>query len=474
MKNLHIKTELPGPRARELIARDALVVSPSYPRDYPFVMSHGRGTEVWDVDGNRFLDFAAGIAVCSTGHSHPDVVAAVHAAAQRFLHISSDYWHELQVRLAERLDELAPFDEPAMSFFTQSGTESVEGALKLARQVTGRPRFIGFLGGFHGRSMGSLAFTASKYTQQKGFFPTMPGVTHVPYPNAFRPLLAGADQGQAVLDYIEHVLFTSNVPAEEVAAVLIEPIQGEGGYIVPPPTFLAGLRALCDRHGILLIFDEVQSGIGRTGRMFACEHWNVVPDIMTLAKGLGSGLPIGMVVAKRSIMQRWPRGAHGNTYGGNPLCCAAALATLELVEREYCANAAAVGSYFLQQLDALAARFPQIGEVRGRGLMIGMELVADREGRLPARRLCDALITRAFQNGLLLLSCGASTVRFMPPLLVTCAVIDEAMGLLEWSLIEALAETAVEAASPAAAAIVTAAAPTTAATLGVAGGAVRQ
>jgi 4-aminobutyrate aminotransferase len=242
---------------------------------------------------------------------------------------------------------------------------------------------------------------------------------------------------------------------------------------VPPPKFLAGLRALCDRHGILLIFDEVQSGIGRTGRMFACEHWNVVPDIMTLAKGLGSGLPIGMVVAKRSIMQRWPRGAHGNTYGGNPLCCAAALATLELVEREYCANAAAVGSYFLQQLDALAARFPQIGEVRGRGLMIGMELVADREGRLPARRLCDALITRAFQNGLLLLSCGASTVRFMPPLLVTCAVIDEAMGLLEWSLIEALAETAVEAASPAAAAIVTAAAPTTAATLGVAGGAVR-
>jgi 4-aminobutyrate aminotransferase len=451
MKNLHIKTELPGPRARDLIARDSLVVSPSYPRDYPFVMAHGRGTEVWDVDGNRFLDFAAGIAVCSTGHSHPDVVAAVHAAAQRFLHISSDYWHELQVRLAERLDELAPFEEPAMSFFTQSGTESVEGALKLARHVTGRPRFIGFLGGFHGRSMGSLAFTASKYTQQKGFFPTMPGVTHVPYPNAFRPLLAGADQGRAVLEYIEHVLFTSNVPAAEVAAVLIEPIQGEGGYIVPPPGFLAGLRALCDRHGILLIFDEVQSGIGRTGRMFACEHWDVVPDIMTLAKGLGSGLPIGLVVAKRSIMERWPRGAHGNTYGGNPLCCAAALATLELVEREYCANAARVGAHFLRQLEALTARFPQIGEVRGKGLMIGMELVADREGKLPARRLCDALVTRAFQNGLLLLACGVSTVRFMPPLLVTRAEVDEAVGLLEWSLIEALAETAADAAPTAAA-----------------------
>jgi 4-aminobutyrate aminotransferase len=448
MKNWHIRTELPGPRARELIARDALVVSPSYPRDYPFVMSHGRGAEVWDVDGNRFLDFAAGIAVCSTGHSHPHVVAAVQAAAERFLHISSDYWHESQVRLAERLNELAPMKEPVMSFFTQSGTESVEGALKLARHVTGRPRFLGFLGGFHGRSMGSLAFTSSKYTQQKGFFPTMPGVTHVPYPNNFRPLLAGPEQGLAVLDYIENVLFASNVPAAEVAGILIEPIQGEGGYLVPPPGFLAGLRALCDRHGILLIFDEVQSGVGRTGRMFACEHWDVVPDIMTLAKGLGSGLPIGMVVAKRSIMERWPRGAHGNTYGGNPLCCAAALATLELVEHEYTANAAAVGGYFLEQLELLAARFSQIGEVRGKGLMIGMELVTDPQSKAPARRLCDALITRAYQNGLLLLSCGASTVRFMPPLMISRAAVDEALGLLEWSLLEAVAETAAGAANP--------------------------
>jgi 4-aminobutyrate aminotransferase len=327
MQNPHIRTELPGPKGRAFIARDALVVSPSYPRDYPFVMSHGRGAEVWDVDGNRFLDFAAGIAVCSTGHSHPQVVAAVKAAADRFLHISSDYWHEGQILLGERIDALAPMREPVMSFFTQSGTESVEGALKLARFVTGRQRFIGFLGGFHGRTMGSLAFTSSKYTQQKGFFPTMAGVTHVPYPNAYRPLLAGADQGRAVLSYLEDVLFASNVPAVEVAGILVEPILGEGGYVVPPDGFLAGLRALCDRHGILLIFDEVQSGIGRTGRMFACEHWDVAPDIMTLAKGLGSGLPIGTVVAKRRIMERWTRGAHGNTYGGNPLCCAAALAT---------------------------------------------------------------------------------------------------------------------------------------------------
>jgi 4-aminobutyrate aminotransferase len=437
MTHAHIKTELPGPKARALLARDALVVSPSYPRDYPFVMSHGKGAQVWDVDGNRFLDFAAGIAVCSTGHSHPSVVAAIKDAAERFLHISSDYWHEGQVRLAERINELAPMREPVMSFFAQSGTESVEAALKLARYVTGRGRFIGFLGGFHGRTMGSLAFTSSKTTQQKGFFPTMPGVTHVPFPNNYRPLFAGDDQGRAVLEYIEKVLFVHNVPAHEVAAVLIEPIQGEGGYVVPPDGFLAGLRALCDRHGILLIFDEVQSGVGRTGKMFAAEHWGVAPDIMTLAKGLGSGMPIGMVVAKRTVMQKWSRGAHGNTYGGNPLCCAAALATLDLVAGQYCANAARIGEYFRQQLDALARRYAVIGEIRGKGLMIGMELVKDAH-KSPAAELCDALITRSFHNGLILLSCGQSTVRFMPPLTINEADVDEAVRLLERSLREVL------------------------------------
>ena len=438
MKKTHIKTQLPGPKARELLARDALVVSPSYPRDYPFVMSHGKGAEVWDVDGNRFLDFAAGIAVCSTGHSHPSVVQAIKDAADRFLHISSDYWHEGQVKLAERINELSPMKQPVMSFFAQSGTESVEAALKLARYVTGRGRFIGFLGGFHGRTMGSLAFTSSKYTQQKGFFPTMPGVTHVPYPNNYRPLLAGGDQGRAVLRYIEEILFVHNVPAHEVAAILVEPIQGEGGYLVPPDGFLAGLRELCDRHGIFLIFDEVQSGIGRTGMMFAAQHWDVAPDIMTLAKGLGSGMPIGMVVAKRSIMQKWSRGAHGNTYGGNPLCCAAALATLDLVEHEYRANAAKVGEHFMQKLRALAVKYPVIGEVRGKGLMIGMELVIDAAGKAPAGELCDALVTRAYHNGLILLSCGQSTVRFMPPLMIHKSDVDEAVELLDRSLTEVL------------------------------------
>jgi 4-aminobutyrate aminotransferase len=436
----HIRMPLPGPKAQALMARDRPVTSPSYPRDYPFVMSKGRGAEVWDVDGNRFLDFMSGIGVCSTGHAHPQVVQAIKDAADDFLHISSDYWHERMTRLAERINQLNPVGEPAQSFLCQSGTEAVEGALKLARYVTGRPRFIGFLGGFHGRSMGSLAFTSSKYTQQAGFFPTMPGVTHVPYPNLYRPLFVGSDQSKAVIDYLENVLFLSNLPPAEVAAVVVEPIQGEGGYLVPPDGFLAALRALCDRHGMLLIFDEVQCGIGRSGRMFASQHWGVTPDIMALAKGLASGLPLGAVVARRRHMEQWKRGAHGNTFGGNPLCCAAALATLELVEREYAANAATVGEYFIGRLRELQQRFPSIGDVRGKGLMIGMELVTDRASRTPARALCEAVLTRAFHNGLLLLSCGLSTVRFIPPLMINRQHVDEAMTMLETALTEALAQ----------------------------------
>lgn len=436
---MNIKTPLPGPKAQALLQRDARVVSPSYPRAYPLAVSHGKGAEIWDVDGNRFLDFAAGIAVCSTGHCHPVVVQAIKDAADKFLHISSDYWHERQILLGEKMNALSPLREPAMTFFCQSGTEAVEGAIKLARYVTGRQRFIAFLGGFHGRTMGSLAFTASKYTQQQGFFPAMPGVTHVPYPNSYRPLLAGDDQGAAVLNYIEKVLFATNVPATEVAAVLIEPIQGEGGYLVPPDGFLQGLRALCDRHGILLIMDEVQSGVGRTGKMFACEHWGVAPDIVTVAKGVGSGLPIGLVVAKKTLMEKWQRGAHGNTYGGNPLCCAAALATLDLIEKQYLANAAQVGEYFSGRLRELQNKFDCIGDVRGKGLMLAVELVEDRKTKVPAARLCEAVITQAFHHGLVLLSCGQSTIRFMPPLLITKADVDEAITLLTASLEAALA-----------------------------------
>jgi len=436
VKNPHLVTELPGPKSRAMIERDTKVASPSYPRDYPFVMSHARGTEAWDVDGNRFLDFAAGIAVCSTGHAHPRVVKAVQDAAAKFLHISSDYWHEEMTALAERLSAIVPLGEPGMCFFCQSGTESVEGALKLARYVTGRQRIIAFLGSFHGRTMGSLSLTSSKYTQQAGFAPTMPGVTHVPYPNTYRPLFAGTDQGKAVLDYIR-MLFERNVPPAEVAAIVIEPLQGEGGYLIPPDGFLAGLRQICDEHGILLVFDEVQSGIGRTGKMFAAQHSGVQADIMTLAKGLGSGMPIGAVVAKQSIMKKWKKGAHGNTFGGNPVCCAAANATIDLVREQYVANAAKVGAHFMKRLQELRPGYPCIGDLRGQGLMIGMELI-EKDGS-PARALVDRILHRAYHNGLLLLSCGVSTLRFMPPLCVTEAEVDEAMIYLRQSLDEALA-----------------------------------
>jgi len=430
---------LPGPKARALIERDRAVVSPSYVRDYPFVMDRGRGAEVWDVDGNRFIDFASGIAVCSTGHSHPDVVAAIKAASERFLHISSDYWHQGQVELGETIAALDPVSGPALSFFANSGTEAVEAALKLARQVSGRSRFIGFLGGFHGRSMGSLAFTASKYTQQRGYFPTMPGVTHVPYPNAYRPLFAGDDQGAAVVAYIEQ-LMERNVPASEVAAILVEPIQGEGGYVVPPAGFLAKLRALCDKHGIYLIFDEVQTGIGRTGKMFAWQHTGVRPDIMALAKGLGSGLPIGLMVAARKIIEKWPPGSHANTYGGNPICCAAALATLKLVSGSYTENARAMGERAMQRLKQFAQEFSIIGDIRGAGLMIGMEFVKDRATKVPAKEFATRLVARAYENGLLLLECGASGIRIIPPLMIEPKVLDEGLDMLRQSFQEVLAE----------------------------------
>ena len=427
----HIKTELPGPKARALLARDQAVIAPVSARVYPLVIDRGRGAEVWDVDGNRFIDLVAGIAVAATGHAHPRVVGAIKAAADKFLHISCDYYHENQVALAERLDELAPFSEPAMTFFTNSGTEAIEGAMKMARAVTGRARFIGFYGAFHGRSLGALSVTASKTAQQAGVFPTVPGVTHIPYPNPYRPLFAGDDQGQAVLDYLENVVFQSNIPPDEVAAIIIEPIQGEGGYLVPPEGFLPGLRELCDRHGILLIADEIQSGVGRTGKMFAVEHFGVSPDVICLAKGLGSGMPIGAIVGRKSLLERWPYNAHGSTYGGNPLCCAAALATLDLVERDYMANAARRGEYLMRRLDDLRRRHPIIGQVRGKGLMIGLELVEDPASKKPAKAFAGQVIQQAFQNGLILLSCGQSVIRLAPPLMIDAALLDEALGILE-------------------------------------------
>jgi 4-aminobutyrate aminotransferase len=425
---------LPGPKGREIVERDVNFVSQSYARAYPLVMSHGRGSEVWDVDGNRFIDFSAGIAVTSTGHSHPEVVQAIKDAADKFLHISGDFYHEGMVELAEKLDEIVPVEEHCQTFFTNSGTESVEGAIKLARRATRRPRFIGFIGAFHGRTMGSLAFTASKYTQQSGFFPTMPGVVHIPFPNPYRPLLVGDDQGLAVLNYLENVVFRNLVPPDEVAAVLLEPIQGEGGYVVPPDSFIPGLRRLCDKYGILLIADEVQSGIGRTGKWFAIEHWGVEPDILLTAKGIASGMPMGAFTARESIMEKWGAGAHGNTYGGNPVCVAAALATLRLVEGGMIENAARVGHLMQQQVRDMMDRHPTIGQVRGKGLMIGVELVVDRDTKEPAPGILKDLLKVAFERGLLLLSCGVSTVRFMPALNISEEMAEEGLAIFDRAL----------------------------------------
>jgi len=424
---------LPGPKAEAIINRDQKVISPSYPRDYPFVMDHGSGIHVWDVDGNRYLDFTAGIAVASTGHSHPQVVKAIQEQAKKFIHISSDYYHEAWVSLGEQLARIAPFKGEAISFMTNSGTESVEAAIKLARHHTGRSQFIGFLGSFHGRTMGSLAFTASKPRYKEKFFPMMGGVTHVPFPDPYRPLLEslpGEYYGETVVRYIEEQISAKVLPATEVAGILVETIQGEGGYVLPAPGFYPALRTLCDKYGILLIVDEVQSGMGRTGKWWAIEQYCVEPDIVCVGKGIASGIPLGAIIAKKKLMT-WTKGAHGNTYGGNPIACAAALATIDLIENEYMANAMQVGEYALGRLEEIQTRHASIGQVRGMGLMIGVEFVKNLETRQPDAELRDRLIHRAFQNGLLLLGCGESTIRIAPPLCVSKAEIDQGLRIFE-------------------------------------------
>jgi 4-aminobutyrate aminotransferase len=425
--------KLPGPKARALIKRDSSVISPSYPRSYPFVMDHGKGSEVWDVDGNRFLDFMAGIAVASTGHAHPKVVKAIKDQADEFIHISSDFYHVKWIELAEKLNEIAPFDEAAVSFMTNSGTEAVETAIKLARYHTGRSNFIGFTGAFHGRTMGAVTFTASKPTYHGGFYPLMNGVVHAPFPDPYRPVLdrkAGEDYGETVVRYIDEQILGHILPPDEVAGILVETIQGEGGYIVPPPGFFPALRRLCDKHGILLMVDEVQCGMGRTGKWWAIEHFGVEPDIVTAAKGIASGMPLGACVARQSVMD-WERGSHGNTYGGNPIACAAALATIDLIDKEYLANAAEVGGYTLDALEEIRARHPSVGDVRGIGLMIGVEFVKDRKTKEYGEQIRDRVVELAFERGLLTLGCGKSVLRVAPALSITKKEIDEGLAIFE-------------------------------------------
>ncbi len=437
---------LPGPNAQRIIERDQKVISKSYPRGYPFVMSHGDGTEVWDVDGNRFLDFAGGIAVTATGHSHPEVVKAIQQQAEQFIHISSDFYHESWVQLGEKLSEIAPFKGPAASFMTNSGTESVEAAIKLARYHTQRSQFIGFLGAFHGRTLGAVSFTASKSHYKGRFFPMMNGVVHVPYPDPYRPVLLsrkGEGYGETVVRYIEEEILSRILPPDELAGFLIEPIQGEGGYIIPPPDFFPALRDLCDRYDILLIADEVQSGMGRTGKWWAIENFGVEPDIITSAKGIASGMPLGAMITRQEIMS-WPKGSHGNTFGGNPISCAASLATIDLIENHYLKNAHDVGEYTLDALSEIMVRHSSIGDVRGIGLMIGIEFVQDHRTKEPAIDLRDKIVNLAFERGLLTLGCGQSVIRLSPPLSTKKNEVDEALMILEEAITLAEKEFAIQ------------------------------
>ena len=429
---------LPGPKAQEWIRRDEAVISPSYPRGYPLVMDHGSGCTIWDVDGNRFLDFMAGIAVASTGYSHPRVVQAIQEQAEKFIHISSDFYHPKWIELAEKMSQLAPFSEPAVSFMTNSGTEAVETAIKLARYTTGRTQFIGFLGGFHGRTMGSVTFTASKPKYHHGFYPLMNGVVHVPFPDLYRPVLAcnpGEGYGARVVRYIEEEIFGHILPHEDTAGILVEPIQGEGGYIIPEETFFPALRQMCDRYGILLIADEVQSGMGRTGKWWSIENFGIEPDIVCSAKGIASGVPLGVMMARKSLVT-WPKGSHGNTYGGNPLACVAALATIDLLEKEYLKNAATTGLYTQQRLKELQGKYACIGDVRGIGLMIGLEFIDPAHGKQADPVMRDRIVDEAFLKGLLLLGCGESVIRIAPPLCITPAEVDEGIAILDEVLSE--------------------------------------
>ncbi len=428
----NIRMKLPGPKAAALIASDECYTSPSYTRVYPLAVARGEGCTIEDVDGNLFLDFTAGIAVTSTGHCHPRIVQAIQAQAEQLLHMSgTDFYYAPQRDLAKKLAEIAPGAGPKRVFFTNSGAESVEAAFKLARYHTKRQQMIAFRGAFHGRTMGALSLTGSKVTQRRGFQPLIPEVTHIGYGNCYR-CPVNKTYGSCAIECVTtlETLFKTTVPPDEVAAIIVEPIQGEGGYIVPPPEFHRELKRIAEQHGILYIVDEVQSGMGRTGKLFAIEHWGIEPDIICLAKGLASGMPLGAIVAKSEVMN-WPPGAHASTFGGNPISCVAALETIKLLEEELLQNATTVGDYLLNKLRELQTRHAVIGDVRGKGLMIGTELVLNRDSKEPATQLRDDLVQRCFYEGLLLLGCGASTIRFCPPLVVSPEECDIALEIID-------------------------------------------
>jgi 4-aminobutyrate aminotransferase len=429
-----IRTPLPGPKARAIIERDAKFVSPSYTRDYPFVIARGEGAVVEDVDGNRFLDCAAGIAVNSTGVSHPEVVQAIVEQAGKFLHMSgTDFYYEPQVRLAEEMASIVPIEGEVRTFFANSGTEATEAAIKLSRYATKRQGTIAFFGAFHGRSLGSLSLTASKAVQRRGFGPFMPGVHHAPYPDVYRFNGSADACAAASLSFIKDQLFVHLASPDEISAIVVEPIQGEGGYIVPPAAFLHGLREVTKEHGILLVLDEVQSGMGRTGKMFAAEHFGLHADIVNIAKGIASGLPLGVMCARAEVMS-WPPGAHASTFGGNPVACAAANATIRLLKGGLVDNAAAVGGHLMDGLRELQGKYPVVGDVRGKGLMIGIELVRDPVTKERAVEERNALVQAMFRRGVLALGAGRNALRLAPPLVLSRAQADEVLRVFDESL----------------------------------------
>jgi 4-aminobutyrate aminotransferase len=443
---------LPGPKARAAVEADHRLISPSYTRSYPLVAKRGRGLRIEDSDGNEFLDFAAGIAVVSTGHCHPEVVAAIQKQAAELIHISgTDFYNELLTDLATRLSAVAPMPGPHRFFYGNSGAEAIECALKLARYHTGRQQIISFFGAFHGRTMGALSLTGSKPQQKRRFSPLVPGVTHVRYPYVYRGCTGGAQEEEAFsmgcARYIEEKLFKTILPPEEVAAIFIEPIQGEGGFVPAPANFLRELRAICDRHGILLVVDEVQSGCGRTGQWWAIQNSGVEPDILCIAKGIASGLPLGVCMTRAGIMD-WAPGSHASTFGGNPVSIAAALATMDILEREGIANAARVGEFILERVRGWKHSHASVGDVRGRGLMIGIEIVKDKATREPAAELRNRIETLAFERGLIVLGCGETSLRLSPPLIVSKEEATVALDILEEALTLAEKEHEMSAVAP--------------------------
>src|SRR5438105_2478403 len=436
-KRPEIKTALPGPKGTQIVAADHQFVTPSYPRpSFQLVVERAAGVWVEDVDGNIFLDCNAGVAVCSTGHCHPEVVRAIQEQAARLIHMcGTDFYYRHMPELARVLDRIVPVPSPTKTHFANSGTEAVETALKLAIHATGREKFIAFFNSFHGRTLGSLSLTSSKVAQRRGFKRQLLDVAHVPYPNTFRPPFTGGrtdgpTASAAVLDWIENRLFKTTTPPEEVAGIVVEVVQGEGGYVPAPKEFLQGLRRICDREGILLVVDEVQSGMGRTGKMFACEHYDLRPDIITLAKGIASGVPIGACVARADLMD-WKPGAHASTFGGNPVAIAAALKTIELLQRELVANSAEVGAYLKRGLEKLMSKYDCIGDVRGMGMMIGVEFVKDRTSKTPDPELRDRVEMETFNRGVILLGCGPNSIRWSPPLISTKENVDVALEIFD-------------------------------------------